>query len=253
MTKSQQIPGRQSTASRRPILLALVTIGTLAQPFVAISAPTGSAVYSTATARPEQSGPKTRVDDRNPFTHIASIPATSDPSTIRFEKVKAIRAFTKVKVTTDGRYCDELRFSDPGGSMYCSYTQNEGPEAAYEVTYSYTGEPLASDEYSNRYFQFKVYFRPEELPSALRRAISTGHGKEPALAEYFNMTTSHLPVRRAVVDDANSRFCSGNYVDGNWSQSDPHCRDQVSLTTVTMPSEYIAVRVEPTSEELARK
>jgi hypothetical protein len=217
-----------------------------------MSAPNGPVFYSTATVLPVQPAPKTRVDDRNPFTHLASIPATSDPSTIRFERVKATRVFTEVKSTTDARYCDELRFRDPGGSMYCPYTQKESPEAAYEVTYSYTGEPLASDEYGNRYFRFQVRFRPEELPPALRSAISAGRMKQPELATFFKVTASRLPVRRAVIDDAHSSFCNGNYMDGNWIQSDPHCQDQVGFKTVTMPSACITVRVEPTSGELAR-
>ncbi len=252
MTKSQQIPTHQSTLNRGPMLLALVAIGAMAQPFVAMSAPNGPVFYSAATVRPIEPGSKTRVDDRDPFTHVVSIPATFDPSTITFEKVKATRVFTKVRSTTEARYCDELRFRDPGGSMYCPYTRNESPEAAYEVTYSYTGEPLASDEYGGRYFQFQVYFRPEELPPALRSAISAGKGKQPELATYFKMTASRLPVRGAVIDDAHPSFCNGNYMDGNWIQSDPHCQDQVSLKTVTMLSEYITLRIEPTSGELAR-
>jgi hypothetical protein len=252
MTQSQQVPTRRPSSNRGLMLLALVAIGTMAQPFVAMSAPNEPVFYSTATVHPAQPGSKTGVYDRNPFNHVASIPATSDLSTIRFEKVKATKVFTKVKATTDARYCNELRFSDPGGSMYCSSAQNESAEPAYVVTYSYTGQPLASDEYGNHYFRFQVYFRPEELPPALRSAISAGKGKGPEVAEYFTMTASRLPVRGAVIDDANSSFCSGNYVDGNWIQSDPRCQAEASLKVVTMPSEYIAVRVEPTSGELAR-
>jgi hypothetical protein len=137
--------------------------------------------------------------------------------------------------------------------MYCPYTQKESPEAAYEVTYSYTGQPLASDEYGGRYFQFQVYFRPDELPSALRSAISAGRRKQSQLATYFKVTASRLPVRGAVIDDAHSSFCNGNYVDGKWIQSNLHCQDRISFKTVTMPSEHITARVEPTSAELARK
>jgi len=253
MTQSQQTPTHQSTSNRRPMLLALVALVTMAQPFVAMSATNGPVFYSTATVRPTEPGSKTRVDDRNPFTQVVSIPATSDPSTIRFVKVKATRVFTKVKSTTDVRYCDDLKFRDPGGSMYCSYTQKESPEAAYEVTYSYTDQPLASDEYGGRYFQFQVYFRPDELPPALRNAIAAGRGKQSELATYFTVTTSRLPVRGAVIDDAHSSFCNGNYMDGNWIQFDPRCQDQVSYKTVTVPSAYIRVRVEPTSGgDLAR-
>ena len=58
--------------------------------------------------------------------------------------------------------------------MCCPYTQNMSPAPAYKVTYSFTGPPLASDEYGNRYFTFRVYFRPEELAPTVRRAISAG-------------------------------------------------------------------------------
>jgi hypothetical protein len=227
-------------------------MGILAQPFLAMSAPDGLVANSAATERQAKGGEETKVEDCNPFTHVADIPVSSDPATIKFEKVKATKVFTKVKFTRNEKDCRELQFRDPGGSMYCPYTQDESPEAAYEVTYSYTGEPLASDEYGNRNFRLQVYFRPEELPPTLRRAIAAGKVKRAELASYFDVTTSHLPVREAVIDQANSRFCDGNYMDGNWIRHDPNCQDQVSVKTVTGPSEYITVRVEPTLTRSAR-
>ena len=129
--------------------------------------------------------------------------------------------------------------------MYCPYTQEESPARAYEVTYSFIGEPLASDEYGDHYFHFQVYFRPEELPTGLRRALSIGKMKRSELTTYFNVAISRPAVRAAVIDEANSSFCDGNYVDGNWIQRDPNCKDKVSFKTVTRPSDYITVQVDP--------
>jgi hypothetical protein len=129
--------------------------------------------------------------------------------------------------------------------MFCPYTEDASPMPAYEVVYSFTGQPLASDEYGNRYFTFQVYFRPEELSPGLRRALSIGKMKRSELATYFNVATSRPAVRAAVIDEANSSFCDGNYIDSNWIQKDPKCKDKVSFKTVTKPSDYITVQVDP--------
>lgn len=215
--------------TQRSIILGIIAVGVTAQPF-----------FAQNTAR------ETQFEDLHPFTHFVSIPADSDPATIRFEKVKTTEVFTKVKSTSNLGSCEGLQFRDPGGSMYCPYIQEESPEPAYEVTYSYRGQPLTSDEYGNRYFTFQVYFRPEELPPALRRAISDKM-RRGELSTYFNVATSRAPVRTAVIDQANSNFCDGNYVDGYWVQNDPNCRDKVSSKVVTAPSEYIKVQVDPVS------
>jgi hypothetical protein len=223
---------------RRSMILVLVGLGLVAQPFFAQNPDHGSAAALVKEAQ---------IENLHPFTHFASIPATADPATIKFERVKATKVFTRVKSTTDSGYCKELQFSDPGGSIYCSYTQNESKAPAYEITYSYRGQPMASDEYGNRDFTFQVYFRPEELPPTLLRALSTGKVNRAELATYFNVATSRLSVRAAVIDEAKSSFCEGNYMDGNWIQNDPHCRDKVSFKTVTMPADNIMVQVDPVS------
>jgi hypothetical protein len=214
---------------QRSIILGLIGVGVTAQPFFA-----------------QDTTKRTQIEVLHPFTHFVSIPGDSDPATIKFEKVKTTNIFTRVKSTSNLDSCEDLQFRDPGGSMYCHYIQEESPETAYEVTYSYTGQPLTSDEYRNPYFTFQVYFRPEELPPALRRAIS-GKMKRDELATYFNVATSRPPVRTAVIDQANSSFCDGNYVDGSWVQNNPNCRDKVSSKVVTTPSEYITVQVDPVS------
>jgi hypothetical protein len=227
------------------MIFALVGMGLAVQPFFAENVSRGLTLVTPDNSA--KHGPKTQIEDLHPFTHFSTIPASSDPGTIKFEGVKTTKVFTKVKSKMDQGYCADLQFRDPGGSMYCPYVEQESPVSAYEVTYSYTGEPLASDEYGNRYFTFNVHFRPEELRAALRTALSAGRMKRTELATYFDVTTSRLPVRAAVIDEANSSFCDGNYMDGNWIQNDPRCKDKVSFNTVTVPSAYITVRVEPVS------
>jgi hypothetical protein len=69
--------------------------------------------------------------------------------------------------------------------------------------------------------------------------------KRSELATYFNVATSRAPVRAAAIDETTSSFCDGNYMDGNWIQKDPNCKDKVSFKTVTRPSDYITVQVDP--------
>jgi hypothetical protein len=140
---------------QRSIILVIIGVEVTAQPILA-----------------QNNTRDTQIEDLHPFTHFVSIPADSDPATIKFEKVKTTNVFRKVKSTSNPGYCEDLQFRDPGGSMYCPYVQEESSETAYEVTYSYHGQPLTSDEYGSRYFTFQVDFRPEELSPALRRAIS---------------------------------------------------------------------------------
>src|ERR1700739_379074 len=141
-------------------------MGIMVRPFF------GQTITFSLPAPSVDHGSEIQLEDLHPFTHSVSIPATSDPATIKFEKVKVTKIFTKRKSTMNVGYCEELKFREPGGSMYCSHSQSESPASAYEVTYSYSGEPMAPDEYGRRYFTFQVYFRPEELPPALRSAIS---------------------------------------------------------------------------------
>jgi len=47
----------------------------------------------------------------SPFTHVASIPASVDPSTIRFEKLRTVELASKTKTTTDdSQDCKERHF-----------------------------------------------------------------------------------------------------------------------------------------------
>jgi hypothetical protein len=245
MKQHHQVTGQHSW-NRRPTILGLIIVGIVALPFFAENVADGLPALSAAT-RSAKNGATTQVKDLHPFTHFASIPASSDPAKIKIEKVKVTRVFTKERSVLDPGYCRDLPFRDPGGSMYCPYTEDESPAPAYEVIYSFNGQPLASDEYGNRYLTFQVYFRPEELPPGLRRALSIGKMKRSELATYFNVATSRPAFRAAVIDEANSSFCDGNYMDGNWIQKDPHCKEKVSFKTATRPSEYITVQVDPVS------
>jgi hypothetical protein len=230
------------------MVLALIGVGIMAQPFFAQDAGKQSPAASVSAARSDKRGVESPVEDLYPFTNIASIPAGSDPASIKLERVKPAKVFTETKSVIDSGYCHDLQFRDPGGSLYCPYVQEKSRALVYQVTYSFTGQPLTSDEYGNRKFTFQVYFRPEELPEALRAGISSGKVKRAELATYFNVATSRMPVREAVIDEANSSFCDGSYRDANWIQKDPKCRDKVSLKIATIPSDYITVRVEQASQ-----
>jgi hypothetical protein len=243
MKQHQQVTGARS-ANRRFMTLAVLGVGIVPLLYFAENTDNSSVALSAAVTSTKP-GVETKIKDLHPFTHLASIPASSDPAKIKIDKVKATRVFTKEKIIADPGYCKDLQFRDPGGSMFCPYTEDASPAPAYEVTYSFKGEPLASDEYGNRYFTFQVYFRPEELSPGLRRALSIGKMKRAELATYFNVTTSRMPVRAAVIDEASSSFCDGNYMDGNWIQKDRNCKDKVSFKTVTRPPGYITVQVDP--------
>jgi hypothetical protein len=205
---------------------------------------------SAASLTPKSNSSKfvtVKVEELHPFTHIAWIPQGADLSSIRFQGVRKVEVATARKSTTDMRYCEDQQFRDPGGSMYCPYTRFESPSAAYQVTYSYRGQPLASDEYGNTYFTFKVYFRPDELSLAVRETLARHAIARSDAAAYFDLTTYAAPVRQVVIDEAASTFCDGTLADGTWVHTDPRCEDKVHYTTITAPSTYVTVKVDPTS------
>ena len=180
-----------------------------------------------------------------PFTHAARIPADSDTGTVRFQKAKMVQVPTTITYTTNPEYCEDLDFRDPGGSMYCSFARTGAPATAYELTFSVTGPPLASDEHGNRNFTFEVYFRPDELTPDLRQAISGGKWSRSDIAGSFKMNTSREPERKIVIDEAKSHFCDGYLLDGSWTTSDATCKDQVRYKALALPSDYITISIEP--------
>jgi hypothetical protein len=199
-----------------------------------------------AVVAPAQAGNRTVVvQDRDPFTHVARIPVGSELSSIRFQGAKVVTIPTKNRLTTDAHYCEEAARRDSGGSMFCPAAQPEAFTRALQVTYSYEGRPLASDESGNRRFTFSVYFRPEELGPAERELVLRRKGSREDAAGYFKVTTARGLEQRLVVDEGNSTFCEGTYVDGIWVHTNPNCEDNVTFKTTAVSPDYISVRVDP--------
>ncbi len=182
------------------------------------------------------------VKDLAPFTHIVRIPADAERSSIRFEQVKLVKVPTKVRFTENARYCEQLAFRDPGGSSYCPSAAFEEPTAAYEVICSYNGPLMAADELGGNHFTFRAYFRPDDFSAGARKMFSEKAARSD-LAAVFTLTTSRDPERRHVIDEASSRFCEGNYVDGAWQRKNPQCNETVKYETVTAPAEYLTVQI----------
>ena len=216
-----------------PIRLGVLLCGGLLVP----SLPAAEPIGATATV------PQTQTEDLHPFTHLAYIPATSELGTIRFEGIKRVNVPARIKHTADASSCAELAFSEPGGSMYCPDTRIESV-AAYEVTYSFTGQPMASDELASRHFTLEVYFRPDELAPELREAASARKPNRADTAAYFAMNSYREPVRRVVIDSARSSSCPGAYRDGVWTHNDESCHDDIRYTANTTPSDHVTVRVD---------
>jgi len=189
------------------------------------------------------------ITELQPFTHVAYLSVGSDVSSIKLEGIKAVRVATKRRSITNQQYCDQF-WSEPGGSMYCQRTTDESSEPAYRVTYSYRGQPMASDEYNNPYFTFSVYFRPTEISLKLRDMLSSEKISRAPVAEFFEITTSMDSIQQVVIDEANSTFCDGNYIDGTWIHTNPKCEDRIAYKKVASPSPYITVRVDPASSRL---
>ena len=59
--------------------------------------------HGTIAAPVTQTG---QMDQLNPFSHVATIPAIVDPSTIRFEKLRTVELASKTKTTTNSQDCN---------------------------------------------------------------------------------------------------------------------------------------------------
>ena len=129
--------------------------------------------------------------------------------------------------------------------MYCPLVQSQGLTRAYEVTYSYYGQTLASDEHVDGFSTFRVYFTPEELRVAGLQALLSSHTGRVDSAD-FQLTISRVSEARPVIDDENSVLCEGNYVDGAWVQANAKCRDNLKLKSISVGSDYVRVRVDLT-------
>ena len=185
----------------------------------------------------------TQVRTIDPFQHVVRVPAGIDLSTIRFERAKIVKTPTQVYARNNDAWCQALEFRDPGGSMYCPSIQFGGSASAYEVTYSYQGQPMSSDEYGGRYFTFSVYFRPDEFSLQTRETLARGRAARSDIAAIFNMTASQDRERRAVIDEESSTFCEGTYMDGVWKQLNPDCKDKIKSKIVDVLPEYVTIRI----------
>lgn len=188
---------------------------------------------------------QTAINEVNPFTNVASIPAIVDPATVRFERVKMVDLASKIKTTTDPEACKDKQFRDPDGSTCPTVAVLERVKAV-EAQYSYNGPALSAGEAVPGRTQFSVYFRPEELAAA----GPINKLKREQAESLFEVRTSRPMVEEKVIDKAHSQFCAGSYVDGNWMQKDSNCKDQVQYITQTVASPNLMIQVDvrrPTS------
>jgi hypothetical protein len=190
-------------------------------------------------------GTRVQTSDLQPFTHFAKIPANADIGAIRFESIRKVKLPTRVVSTMNSNYCHEAGFRDPGGSMFCPYVETAAHAIAYEVRYSYRGPALSSDEFGNQHFTFQVYFRPDELSPEIIETLSGGKAHRRGTAALFTVNTHREAVRRVVIDEAHSRFCEGNYIDGGWTHNDGKCKDEVRYRAILAPDAFITVQVDP--------
>jgi len=238
--------------SRRQLIAACFAITSLGSAGGAVTPETqpdkdASSATKSASARAEE---VVEIRDLQPFTHIAYIPVGAVPSSLKVEGVKAVQLATRLRYQTNPQYCEERLAAEPATALDCSRTTAESRVPAYEVSYSFSGQPMASDEYGITHFTFSVYFRADELSPEVRRAISAGVAGGTNAAEFFQLTTSKDSVHQMVIDEAHSTFCDGNYVDGNWVPTNTKCDDDVRYEVVAGPSSYITVIVDPVSSRL---
>jgi hypothetical protein len=195
--------------------------------------------------------PTVKAQDLDPFNRVAYIPASSDPSTIRFEKAKSVEVPTKIIYTADAHYCAELAmFREPGGSRHCPKGRKGSPTPAFEVTYSFHGPALASDEFGHTHSQFHILFRPDELSPQVQSALLDKKVSREQKASYFTVKTSRDYVPRVVIDEGQSRLCETTHmIGGHWHPIDPTCKDEIVYKTVTKPSGYLKVKVDPSAAQ----
>ncbi len=227
-------------ASRALALGIFIAVGMLAP-----SVPARASGKKSRVAANNSSVSGARVQDLTPFTHTADIPADSDLTSIRFESAKTVQVPTKVRSTTDTDYCAELAFRDPGGSRNCPGKEYESFATAFQVTYSYSGPPLVSDEFGNSNFTFQVFFQPEELDPQARKAILERKLSREEVGSYFVVKTLRESFVRFVVDEARSSICEKKPKDGLWVPVDSNCHDALQYKVVAVPSDYVTIRVDP--------
>jgi len=179
------------------------------------------------------------------FTHSAYLPANADVTTIRFERMRIVKVPATIDYPIDPAECQELVTGGLWRASGCTYNTIPTSVEAVEITYSFKAQPLASDEFANRTFEFSVYFRPEELPANLQKALSGTKPSRSETAAYFAVNIHRNSVKGIKVDRAKSRFCRGTFIDGAWTLADTGCKDKISWARVNMPSDEITVIIEP--------
>jgi len=187
-------------------------------------------------ARPETDVTTAAID---PFTHTVSIPATVNPATIRFEKLKPVELASKIETTNNTSDCQDRQFRDPDGTT-CGSVKVIERVKALEASYSYIGPELSAGETIPGRQNFSVYFRPEEvgLDGPADKL------KRDQAAVLFHVNTFRSMVEQKSIDKQNSHFCEGNYVEGHWMQKDANCRDQIQYVPQMVPSPNWTVQVD---------
>ncbi len=197
------------------------------------SSPTSTSdVQGTIAKRTSQT------NEINPFTNVANIPSTVDPASIRFEKLRNVELASKTKITSDPNNCKDRQFRE--SDVNCQTVQVIEKVKAIEARYSYSGPVVSSGEASPGRDTFSVYFRPEELAAAGQIDKLNREQAESLL----DVSTSRPMVDERVIDKTHSRFCDGNYVDGNWVRKDANCKDDVAYLTQTVASPNLQVQVD---------
>lgn len=234
--------------TRQTFVICFATVATASLAFAAgPKANPGAAVAATLPVNTTI----VEIVDLQPFTNVAYIPMGADLSSIRFQGAKTVKVATKRTYTEDRHYCGQ-DFREPGGSAFCPQSQDGSPMAAYQVTYSFNGPSMASDEYGNTRQTFSVYFHEDALPPAVRERMSAPKLPRAEAEQLLKVTTSRSNARQVSIDERNSSFCAGNYRDGLWTRLDANCQDTVVYETVTEPSGYLMVRVDPASAGIER-
>ncbi len=220
------------------IILLVVAVAVVAFGLGYFAKTSTTASPSTSEVQGTIGKPATETTEINPFTNVATIPATVDPSTIRFEKLKTVSLASKTKTTTDTENCKERQFRE--SDVTCQSVQVLEKVNAVEARYSYAGPVVSSSgEAIPGRDEFSVYFHPEDLSAAGPvNKLNREQG-----ASLFEMTTSRPTVDEKVIDKAHSQFCDGNYVDGNWTRKDPNCQDHVVYMNQSVASPYLMVQV----------
>ena len=217
----------------------VLTVATVAITSAFASAIPGAAQTPTASV-PTRGSEVEQISDLQPFSHIAYIPADADLSTIRIDTVKMVKVATKLRTVSNTRDCDDW----PGNRADCIRTTFDSRVPALRVTYWYKAPSTAPEESGDAYYTFSVYFRADEIRPGLLQALSTGKVRGSAAAELFEISTTRASIQQEVIDEANSTFCDGYYLDSGWVHSNPRCEDRVTYRQVASRSPHISVKVD---------